>query len=114
MLPGEDFCGRHQGALGAGGCGVGQGQHCDHSLARSHIPLEQAAHALTGGQVGPDLVQRRGLVQGQPEGQGGLDPPGEVRRGQGPGGAGPAMSAPLGHGQLVGEKLIVGESASRW
>ena len=73
VLPGEDFRGSHERALGPGCGGVGEGQHGHHGLSRTDIALEEPAHPLAGSEVAADLCQGGALVRGQAEGQGGLD-----------------------------------------
>ena len=109
MLPREDLRRRHQGGLGPGRSRVGEGQHGHHRLARAHIALQQAAHPMPGRKVRADLGQGGALVRGQGEGQGGLHLLGQAGGGQPGARARPAVFAPLGHGQLVSEKLVVGQ-----
>ena len=109
VLAGEDLGRGHQDRLLAGGGRVGHGQHGHHGLARADVALQQARHAFAGGQVRADFGQRTHLGAGEGEGQGGLHRAGGVAVGDGAGGLLAADQLAFGHGQLVGEQLVIGQ-----
>ncbi len=111
VLARQDLGRRHQGRLQPRVGDIGHGQHGHHGLARPHIALQQPAHPVAGTEVAADLGQGHGLGPGQAEGQGGLQPFGVRSSGNDRRGFATAGALALGHGQLMGEELIVGQSA---
>jgi len=110
VLASEDLGGRHQGRLAAPGRHVGHGAHGDHGLARAHVALDQPAHPLAGGEVGADVAQRPLLGAGEGEGQVGADAFGHLAGGDRRGGLAAALGLALGHGQLLGQELVIGQA----
>ena len=57
MLAGQDLGRRHQRRLAPGLDGARHGKERDRGLAGADVALEQAQHALVGGEVAPDLFE---------------------------------------------------------
>ena len=106
VLTGENLRGRHQGRLVARGGQLRHGQHGDHGLARAHIPLDEPGHPLPAGQIAADLRQGASLRTGETERQGRFHRPCEVGGGDRRGRLGSAPRLALGHGQVMGQKLV--------
>ena len=110
MLTGENFRGCHERGLVARGGQLRHGQHGDHGLAGAHIPLDEPGHPLPAGEIAADLRQGARLSGGETERQGRLHGPGEVGRGDRRRRLGSAPRLALGHGQVMGQKLVEGQA----
>ncbi len=73
MLARENFRRRHQRRLPPGFDDMRHGEHRDDGLAGADIALHQPQHALIGGEIGANFVERAFLRAGQLEGQVRLD-----------------------------------------
>ena len=71
MLFGEDFGGRHEGALRPRVDGHGSRQGGHHGLARAHIPLKQSVHGNASREIVRDFLGHAMLGAGQSKRQGG-------------------------------------------
>ena len=70
MLLGENLSGCHQERIIAALQGAEDGKTGDHSLARTHITLQQTAHGVFAGKVRFDLHGHRALRVGKLEADG--------------------------------------------
>ena len=113
MLACEDFGRRHQGCLRAALDRVQHGEEGDERLSGADIALQHAQHALAGGHVGEDLVQRLVLAAGEAELEGGqcLGAQDAI--------AFQRAAADLTHagarqieGELAGQQLVISEAAA--
>jgi hypothetical protein len=100
-------------ALRAGLDRCRHGKERDHGLAAADVTLQQAEHAVRAGEVGVDLGERARLRSRQREGELGEDFPAELAsRGKPPSGALLEPLANDGKGELIGEKLVIGNAPS--
>jgi hypothetical protein len=113
VLAREDFGRHHQRALSAALHRRGECQQRHDRLAGAHVTLEEAQHALAGGHVAQDLLQRPGLCLGEAVGQG-LD---QLRAEIAGSGKPPPLRALHAgaherEGELVRQQLVIGEPAA--
>ena len=114
VLPGQNLGRRHERRLGPAFDGVEHGKKGDDRLPRPHVALQQPQHTGGGGHVVAYLLQRPLLGSGQGIGEGleGARPQRAV-----PGDAASRARADAladeGEGDLVGQKLVVGQPFPR-
>ena len=124
MLASQQVGRCEQGALEPGAGGRSQGMGGNGGLARPNIALEQAEHGRRSGQVAPDRVHRRDLVDRERDGLADSGPdrfderrPDRIIRGRIQGhdrrGVADPLTAALDHPDLEGKELIEGEARER-
>ena len=114
MLAGQNVGRRHERALRSGLYGCGESEQGHYGLARADVALEKAHHAVAGSEVAGDLGDGGTLRGGQREREASDDRIAQPCFG----GERTAlrlakMAAHQDQGQLVGEKLVVGEAGAR-
>ena len=110
VLAGQHFGRHHQRRLRAGFAGAGHGHQRHDRLARADIALEQAQHALAGGHVRGNLVERSRLRPGQrvTEGRADCGNKGSVTAKTAPAGLAHAPAHQCQR-QLPGQQFVMGQ-----